>query len=96
MDNISEESQIREFGPQPLDAILTARGLDASNLVNRSTEQLTHKQIQKARRGRYVTGNIQRKILSAVNAAIQEQRSETDEEESAQIFALRDLFNYRP
>lgn len=57
-----------ELTPQPLDAVLKARGLQNEDLVKASTEQLTFKQVQKARTGRPVTANIQGKILNALNA----------------------------
>ena len=54
--------------PPPFDGILKARGLDNEAVVKASTEQLTFKQVQKARTGRQVTANIQHKILRALNA----------------------------
>lgn len=54
--------------PQPIDTILKTRGLDNADLVRASTQQLTFKQVQKARAGRPVTANIQDKILNALNA----------------------------
>lgn len=54
--------------PQPLDHILKERRLVNQDLVKASTQQLTFKQVQKARMGRSVTVNIQEKILSALNA----------------------------
>ncbi len=54
--------------PQALDSILKARGLSNADLVKASTEQLTFKQVQKARTGRPVTANIQGKITRALNA----------------------------
>lgn len=72
-----------EFGPQPLDQILEARGLTNSDLVRVSGEQLTHKQVQKARTGRRVTPHMQAKIARALNAA-----AGTEE------YTPRSLFNY--
>jgi len=57
-----------ELKPPPLDGILKARGLENEDLVKASTEQLTFKQVQKARTGRAVTINIQTKITRALNA----------------------------
>ncbi len=54
--------------PQRIDTILKARGLDNADLVRASSQQLTFKQVQKARAGRPVTANIQDKILNALNA----------------------------
>jgi hypothetical protein len=86
-----EASPERDFGPQPLDALLSELGLENHALVAASTEQLTHKQVQKARKGRYVTGNIQRKVLNAVNAAVP-----AGEDGVKPVYVLGQLFNYRP
>ena len=53
-----------------------------------STEQLTHKQVQKARKGRRVTINIQRKILNAI-------RKVAEDKELDPNLTIADLFNYR-
>ena len=74
-----------EAGVQPLDALLTERGLDNHAVVAGSTEQLTHKQVQKARKGRKLTARMQKKILAAVNAV----KGDAEEVEMAA------LFNYR-
>ncbi len=54
--------------PQPLDEILKARGLSNADLVKASTQQLTFKQVQKARMGHPVSVNIKHKIVRALNA----------------------------
>ena len=54
--------------PQPLDKILTTLGLPNAALVKASSEQLTCKQVQKARNGKTITPNIQGKVLRALNA----------------------------
>ena len=51
----------------PLDALMIRLGLSNADLVNASTEQLTFKMVQKGRRGRNLTGNVQHKILSALH-----------------------------
>jgi hypothetical protein len=66
---------------QPLDGILKARGLENEDIVKASTEQLTFKQVQKARAGHAVTINIQNKILRALNACGKVQ------------YQIRELFN---
>lgn len=86
-----EATPDRDFGPQPLDAILAELGLENHALVAASTEQLTHKQVQKARKGRYVTINIQRKILKALNAAVP-----GGEDGQKPVHELGQLFNYPP
>ena len=72
-----------DFGVQPLDAIMTRLGLKNQDLVKTSTEQLTHKMVQKGRKGRRLTMNAQMKILNALNAASPEQK-----------FSLKGLFNF--
>ncbi len=67
---------------QPLDAVLTAAGFSNHDLVRASTDQLTHKQVQKARKGRQLTLNVQLKILKAMHALSPEKS-----------YNLRDLFN---
>lgn len=62
---------------------MTALGLDNHSLVAASSEHLTHKMVQKGRRGRRLTRNIQMKILRAVEAA------------GGRPFAFDELFNYR-
>jgi len=72
----------RNLGEQPLEAILTSRELSAHDLVAASTEQITHKMVSRARKGRRLTPNVQRKIRNALVAA------------AGQEFALSELFNY--
>ncbi len=86
-----EDSLNRDLGPQPLDEILSAIGIGNHALVDLSTEQLTHKQVQKARKGRRVSVNIQRKILKAINA----RAVVPGAAEPKRIYELGDLFNYR-
>ena len=78
----------RNLGPQPLDALLPELAIENHDLVEASTEQLTHKQVQKARKGRRLTANLQRKVANALNAACRSR----DREASYQV---SDLFNYR-
>lgn len=51
---------------QPLDILMTQYELTNALLVNVSTEQLSFKMVQKARRGRRISPNIQKKILTAL------------------------------
>jgi uncharacterized protein YbcV (DUF1398 family) len=71
--------------PQPLDAIMIEYGLTNADLVKASTEQLTFKMVQKGRRGRRLTSNIQDKILTALMTAKPELK-----------LRRRDLFRYEP
>ena len=73
------------LGTQPLDELLTRLNLQNHDLVHRSTEQLTHKMVQKGRRGRRLTPNVQRKIFNALNACLPDQNTR---------LTMSDLFNY--
>lgn len=70
------------LGPQPLAKLMAEHGFKPNDLVSNSTEQLTHKMISKAVKGRRLTPNIQRKVLNALNKAAGKQ------------YQLKDLFNY--
>ncbi|MDD5259759.1 MAG: hypothetical protein PHD29_07310 [bacterium] len=74
-----------QYGTQPLDAILTELGITNSDLVRASTEQLTHKMVQKGRKGRRLTLHVRQKLLNALHNAQKEN-----------VFTLQDLFNYGP
>jgi hypothetical protein len=71
------------FGTQPLETLLVELKLSAQDLVKSSGEQLTFKQVKKARAGVRLTPNIQHKVLNALNACVGEAR-----------FKLKDLFSY--
>ncbi|MFA5168216.1 MAG: hypothetical protein WC530_06775 [Candidatus Omnitrophota bacterium] len=75
--------EANDIGTQPLDALMTKHGLSNHALVEASTEQLSHKVVQKARKGRRLTPRAKTKILDALHSALPEQK-----------FAHRDLFNY--
>ena len=81
MKNDAEEA--KALGIQPLDALMTKRALSNHALVAASTEQLSHKVVQKARQGRRLTSKAKTKILNALHIALPEHK-----------FAHRDLFNY--
>ncbi|HPF98460.1 MAG TPA: hypothetical protein PLE77_00215 [Kiritimatiellia bacterium] len=72
----------RNLGPQPVAQILAELGLKSHDLVAASTEQITHKMVARACKGRRLTPNVQSKILNALNRA------------SGKTHALKDLFNY--
>ena len=88
MTQNAHDRENRELGVQPLDTLLREFQMENSDLVRASTEQLTHKQVQKARKGRKVTSNIQGKIRNALKRALNERGEDRD-------FALGELFNYR-
>ena len=77
------DPDILEHGVQPLDAVLNQLGLKNADLVAASADFLTHKQVNKARRGRRITINVQMKILGALNKLSGEKK-----------FRREELFNY--
>jgi hypothetical protein len=76
-------AQSIECGVQPLDKIMEERGLKNHDLVAASKDGLTHKQVQKGRRGRRLTRNIQDKVAAALSAVTKE------------MYKVDQLFNYR-
>lgn len=73
----------RDLGEQPLARLLTLHGLKSHDLVAASTEQLTHKMVARACKGRRLTPNVQRKVLAAFDRA------------TGSVHTLGQLFNYR-
>jgi hypothetical protein len=74
----------RDLGPQPLASLLARHELSPTHLVDASGEQLTHKMVTRAAKGRRLTGNAMGKVLRALNKAAQAS------------YDLPDLFNYKP
>jgi len=72
-----------DLGVQPIDELMAKLGLSNADLVKASTQMLTFKMVQKARKGRRLTLNVQQKVLNAIRAAKPENN-----------LALKDLFNY--
>ncbi|VGO21108.1 hypothetical protein [Pontiella sulfatireligans] len=57
------------LGTQPLDAIMTEKNIKNNDLVAVAPPGfITHKQIQKGRKGRRLTMHMQQKVLDALNA----------------------------
>ncbi len=70
------------LGPQPISGLMAEHGLKSNDLVRNSTEQLTHKMVSRAVKGRWLTPNIQHKIINALNKA------------TGKVYELKDLFSY--
>ena len=64
------EETARDHGPQPLDALMERWGLTNHELVESSDEQLNHKQVQKARKGRQLTLHLMQKLTRGFNQAV--------------------------
>jgi hypothetical protein len=73
---------VRDLGEQPIAKIMAELGLKPNDLVVNSTEQITHKMVSRAAKGRRLNLKIQYRILNALNKA------------SAKKYELRDIFNY--
>jgi len=63
----------------PFDQLCVDLKLTNTDLVRHSTEQLTFKQVNKARAGRRITVNIQNKIIRALNNCVGENRFKIDD-----------------
>ncbi len=72
----------RDLGEQPIAKIMIELGLKPNDLVVNSTEQITHKMVSRAAKGRRLNLKIQYRILNALNKA------------SAKKYELKDIFNY--
>jgi hypothetical protein len=70
------------LGEQPIAKIAILHGLSAHDLVVNSEEQITHKMVSRALKGRRLTPNVQSKILRAFNKA------------AGKRYEMKDLFNY--
>lgn len=83
----------RDLGVQPLDEMMDAWGISNHELVGVSTEQLTHKQIQRARKGRRLTLKMMQKVNRAFNVAIWFKLNEAQKEAYFE-YMHKHLFNY--
>jgi hypothetical protein len=72
----------RDLGEQPLARLLGDLGLKSNDLVSASTEQITHKMVQRGCKGRRLTKNVQGKLQRALNTA------------AGKNYTLSDLFSY--
>ena len=72
----------RNLGEQPIKNILQEHHFKSHDVVAASTENITHKMIARAVKGRWLTPQVRRKILNALNKTCEKQ------------YILTDLFNY--
>lgn len=86
-------NEIRDKGTQPVDALMEAWGLSNHDMVDASPEQLTHKQVQRARKGRVLTLAMMQKVTRTLNIAVW-YRLKKEEREQYYEYLHRDLFNY--
>jgi hypothetical protein len=71
-----------DLGEQPIAKIMAGHGLKPTDVVRNSAEQITHKMVGRAVKGRRLTPHVQAKILNAVNKAARAH------------YSMNDLFNY--
>jgi hypothetical protein len=73
----------RNLGPQPIGGIMTKLNLKSHDLVAAlPPQQLTHKMVARACKGRKLTDKSKSKVLNALNLAAKKN------------YTLSDLFNY--
>lgn len=72
----------RNLGIQPIATIMSEAGLKPHDLVSASDQQITHKMVTRACKGRRLTINTQIKVLNALNNA------------TGKSYGLKEVFNY--
>lgn len=87
------DDMTRDHGQQPLDGLMERWGLSGHQLVENSEEQLNHKQVQRARKGRQLTLHLMQKVTRAVNDAIFKSLPEAKRADFVP-YLHRHLFNY--
>lgn len=78
MDNNKELN----LGAQPIIDYMEQHGLNAHDLVAASVEQITHKMVARACKGRRLSPKVKQKVLNALNNA------------AGKNYTLKDVFNY--
>lgn len=87
-DNTEQTNTLeRNLGVQPLDAILQELSVGNHDLVAKCGEGLTHKAVQRARKGRRLTPRMKVRITETLNALLRERGEERK-------FGVKMLFNY--
>ncbi len=93
MSDTEPQDEQRDLGNQPLDRMMDEWGIGNHDMVEVSTEQLTHKQVQKARKGRRLTLKMMQKVTRAFNVTIWH-RLNDEQKEAYYEYLHRDLFSY--
>ena len=63
----------KNLGEQPIARLMVVSGLKPHDLVSHSDEQLTHKMVTRAMKGRRLTPRAQTKVLNALNNAAEKE-----------------------
>ena len=83
----------REHGEQPVGTLMEAWSLSVHDMVDASPEQLTHKQVQRAKKGRTLTLAMMQKVTRTLNIAVW-YRLKLEEREVFFEYLHKHLFNY--
>jgi hypothetical protein len=86
---MGEDEIERNMGVQPLDGIMTEHEVNNHALVVASTEPMTHKAVQRARKGRRLTKHMKQRMADALNLLMKQQGKEIE-----RPWVVKDLFNY--
>lgn len=79
----------RNMGVQPLDGIMTEHELGNHDLVTASLEPMTHKAVQRARKGRRLTKHMKQRMADALNLLLKQKGVEVE-----RPWTVKDLFTY--
>jgi hypothetical protein len=83
----------RDHGVQPIDVLMARWNLGNHQLVESATSQLTHKQVQRARKGRQLTLHMMQKLTQSLNEAVLG-RLPKEQREAFHPYLHKHLFNY--
>ncbi|CAN5704611.1 hypothetical protein BH11VER1_BH11VER1_12460 [soil metagenome] len=75
------------LGPQPLDTLMTERQFSSHDLVAACKEQMTHKAVVRARKGRRLTPKMKVRMTETFNALLRSKGEEA-------TYGVKQLFNY--
>lgn len=77
----------RNLGTQPLDAVMLEAGLGNHDLVAACAGFLTHKAVQRARKGRRLTAHMKRRIAEVLTKVMKERDPGLERDwKAAQLF----------
>lgn len=77
----------RNLGTQPIDAVMEEHGLKNHDVMQMNRGGLTHKIVQKARKGRRIKPNMKVRVTEALNAVLKQKGIE-------EKYGVGQLFNY--
>jgi hypothetical protein len=89
-DESKENGNERNMGTQPMDALMTEHEMNNHELLSASPLPMSHKAVQRARKGRRLTRHMQRRMVEAFNLALFKRGAD-----KVPSFTMEQLFNYR-